>query len=425
MRQIFIVFQYTLRDAAKKKAFIISTVVILALILVLSLIPRTMSLFSEDESAGSVEESANEETEQNGSGEEICYYIDENELIPSGQQALAAAFPENDVRPGETAKLEQYRKEIEENGEISVVSVTEQDGRPHILVICKDFMSGIDSQLAAETLGNLYTQTQLMEKGLTREEIAAATEPLPLEEEAAGQLDMTGYMLGIIFTMLMFFAVYYYGYGVAMSVATEKTSRVMETLIVSAKPSRILIGKCLAMGVLGLLQFGGVILFAVICCSLFIPEGFQLFGATLSLNAVTPYSALFLLIYFVLGYSLYAMLNAVCGASVSKIEDVNSAMMPVSLVAVLGFYLGYFTSISSSGNGTLQKIAMYLPISSPFMVPSRLLNGGMETGEMLISIGILLISIVLLVIISMRIYSASVLHYGKRQKIWEMYNKKI
>ena len=64
----------------------------------------------------------------------------------------------------------------------------------------------------------------------------------------AGKMDVTGYSLGIVLTLLMFFAVYFYGYGVAMSVASEKTSRVMETLVVSAKPSRIF-GKCVAMGV--------------------------------------------------------------------------------------------------------------------------------------------------------------------------------
>ena len=69
-------------------------------------------------------------------------------------------------------------------------------------------------------------------------------------QDIAGQMDLSGYALGLILTVLMFFAIYYYGYGVSMSVATEKASRVMETLVVSAKPSRLLIGKCLAMGCL-------------------------------------------------------------------------------------------------------------------------------------------------------------------------------
>mgnify|MGYP000494293366 CR=1 FL=1 len=69
-------------------------------------------------------------------------------------------------------------------------------------------------------------------------------------------MDITGYILGVFMTIVMFFAVYYYGNGVAMSVAAEKTSRVMETLIVSAKPSRILAGKWSGHGCCGAFAAG-------------------------------------------------------------------------------------------------------------------------------------------------------------------------
>ena len=92
---------------------------------------------------------------------------------------------------------------------------------------------------------------------------------------------------------------YYYGYGVAMSVASEKTSRVMETLVVSAKPSRILIGKCLAMGVLGLLQMVGIIAFALICYTAFVPSNFNIGGVPIDFSSITPFTLLILLVYFV------------------------------------------------------------------------------------------------------------------------------
>ena len=110
-------------------------------------------------------------------------------------------------------------------------------------------------------------------------------------------------------------------------------------------------------------------------------------------------------------------MNSVCGASVSKIEDVQAAMMPVMLITMVSFYLGYFSSISSSGNGLLQKIAIYIPFSSPFIVPFRLLNGDIPTGDIVISIIALVIAIALVLMISIKIYSASVLHYGDRLKL--------
>ena len=156
----------------------------------------------------------------------------------------------------------------------------------------------------------------------------------------------------------------------AASVAGEKTSRVMETLVVSAKPSRILIGKCLGMGLLGLCQFGGTLLFTFICWKTLIPEGFTLFGEELSLSAFTPGSALLVLLFFILGYSLYAMLNAVCGALVDKAEDLNNAMMPVMLISIGSFYLSYFTAIMGTTYDYLVNLAMYLPFSAPlFSLP--------------------------------------------------------
>jgi hypothetical protein len=99
-----------------------------------------------------------------------------------------------------------------------------------------------------------------------------------------------------------------------MSVASEKTSRVMETLIVSTKPSRILLGKCIAMGTLGLIQLSIFILAAALGYNLLIPDDFTISGVPLALSSFTPASALLILVYFLLGYALFAMINSVCGA---------------------------------------------------------------------------------------------------------------
>ena len=76
-------------------------------------------------------------------------------------------------------------------------------------------------------------------------------------------------------------------------------------------------------------------------------------------------------------------MNSVCGATVSKIEDINSAMMPVVLISLASFYLGYMTSITASGSSSmLQKLAIYLPFSSPFAVPFKLLNGDIPASDL-------------------------------------------
>ena len=123
-----------------------------------------------------------------------------------------------------------------ENENNSLISIEEKDGLPYIRVVNANFMKGISSQKISDICNKIWQKNILEESGVDGETIARSTISLPYTEEAAGDMDITGYILGLAVVFIMFFAVYYYGYGVAMSVASEKTSRVMETLVVSAKP---------------------------------------------------------------------------------------------------------------------------------------------------------------------------------------------
>ncbi len=433
MKQIWTVFVFTLKDAARKKAFKISTFILLLVIFAACLIVNLTSSGGESAegaagatTAGTGAETASgaaeEEAGQDITLEGVCYYIDEDAAIPGGMEALQAALPTYQVKQGDAAQLGAYRSEIAENGEVSLVLVQQTQGSPAVTVVTKDVLSGVNNSDVSDALNQQYIVNQLEAQGVTGDVAATLNFEIPVAVEIAGEMDLSGYVLGIVIVMLMFFAIYYYGYGVSMSIATEKTSRVMETLVVSAKPSRILIGKCLAMGALGLLQMAGVMLFAALCYHFLIPDNFTLMGMPLSLSSFTLTRAVIILAYFILGYALYAVMNAVCGASVSKIEDINSAMMPVVLIAMISFYLGYFTAISGSGTDSLlQQIAIYVPFCSPFIVPFKILNGDVATMDLILSLAALVVAIVLITALSIRIYTASVLHYGSRIKLKDMF----
>lgn len=432
MRQIWIVFLYTLKDAARKKAFKISTVLLMVVVLAACLILRFTGN-DQEATVGAVPETAQEvavsETEPEAiEPEGKCYYIDEQNAIPGGMEALQAAMPEIAFEQGAMAQSEAYHQEIADNADLSmIIIVPSEEAAPVVRVVTKDFMSGVGSNTAGDILTRQYIANQLQAQGVKSETVSELLNvQLAVASEIAGEMDISGYVLGIVITMLIFFAIYYYGYGVSMSIATEKTSRVMETLVVSAKPSRILIGKCLGMGVLGLLQFGGIIAFAALCYHYLVPADYLIMGLPLSLSCFTLSRALIIITYFVLGYILYAVMNAVCGASVSKIEDLNSAMMPVVLIAMISFYVGYFAAISGSGaESLLQKVAIYIPFCSPFIVPFKILNGDVPAMDIVLSIAALVAAIALIAALSIRIYTASVLHYGNRLKLKDMFRMKV
>ena len=135
----------------------------------------------------------------------------------------------------------------------------------------------------------------------------------------------------------------------------------------------------------------------------------------ITLDAFTVRSGILIVVFFILGYAFYAMMNAVCGASVSKIEDLNSAMMPVMMISVISFYAAYFAMLIAPADSAIQKVVLYLPFTSSFIMPYKLLNSDVATADILISIALLLVSIVAVSAISIKLYSASVLHYGSKK----------
>lgn len=417
MRDILTVFRFTLRDGARKKAFWVTTIIVLVLIVGICCIPRVMELFS----GGSTPEPGTE-TPGSSTGEpvektETCYLIDEQQLIPGAAEALAAALPQADVIAGEESQLDSYKAEAEEDGSIYIVQVlpSEQGALPKVQFYVHDILSGAPTDTVTAVLKTTYVSQALQSAGVSADMAALALSDMTYDMAIVGKMDMSGYVLGILLTMLTFFAVYYYGYGVAMSVASEKTSRVMETLVVSAKPSRILVGKILGMGVLGLLQMLMFLVVGALGYTLLVPEDFTIGGMPLALSAFTPASAVLILVYFLLGYALYAVLNSVCGATVSRTEDLNAAMMPTVFISLIAFYAAYMVMFIP--NEAAKRIVTYIPFTSPFLLPFRLLNETVPATDIAISLVLLVVCIALVALLSIRIYSASVLHYGQRLKL--------
>ena len=415
MKQILTVFSYTFKEGVRKKAFWISTLVIMVLLGGMCAIPRVMTLFDKEE------ESAETKTEYSGT----CYMADETGVFEKEIPYLKAVYTGMNFKSIEQDEIKGLEKAVDESKSrnVAILSIQEKEAAPVLEITVSNFLSKVQVDTIADACNKIWQSHLLTEKGLEKGEVAVIQTPLTYTEKFIRNMNLTEYVVGLLLTFVMFFAVYYYGYGVAMSISSEKTSRVMETLIISAKPSKILIGKCLAMGTVGLLQLGGLMAFAGFCYKFILPEGFQIAGVDLAVSGFTPKTLIFLIIYFILGYALYAVMNSVCGAAVSKIEDLNSAMMPVSILVIIGFYLGYFTSVMGGGSGALSKLAVYLPISSPFAVPFKLITGEINMQELGISILLLVLAIVIVTTFSVRIYSASVMHYGNRLKWKEL--KKI
>lgn len=165
-------------------------------------------------------------------------------------------------------------------------------------------------------------------------------------------------------------------------------------------------------------QFIVMILVSVVSYKIFMPADNTL--ALLDFSNITPNMLIISFIYFILGYALFAFMYAVVGSTVSKPEDIQTANAPVAMMSMFGFYFGYFTVIFSP-TSNLTKIASMVPISAPFSMPFRMMMVNVPITELIASIAILLVTIVIIVNISIKIYSAAVLHYGSRITLKDMF----
>lgn len=411
MKQFLAVFRFTYLEAVRKKSFRVTTILLLVVILAACLVPKLFGdTPSETDNAAYLP----------GEGETI-YYLDETGAIPGGAETLKACGYAVEIL--QKADEADARARVADDGSAALVAVNGGE-RPTITVTVKNFMSGLSSETVSTLLSGAWSAARLAEAGMDAAAIQSTLAPLACETKSAGALNPVGYTLGLVLSMVMFFAVFFYGYGVANSIATEKTSRVMETLIVSAKPTSILTGKCAAMGAVGLTQMGVLGAFGMLCAHFLIPQGVTIGGVPLTLEGLTALNGLYLVLFFLVGYAMYSMLGAVCGASVSRIEDVNVAMMPLSLLSMISFYLGYFTFIAGRTGGVLETLARYLPFAAPFGMPARLLTGAATPAQAALSLAIMLVTLIALSAFSARLYAAGVMYYGKRLTLRDMLKMK-
>lgn len=241
--------------------------------------------------------------------------------------------------------------------------------------------------------------------GFTREEVEAALEQPPLAVRALEPLDRRQReyaAVGFIGVLALYGQLFAYGYWVAAGVVEEKSSRVVEVLLATVRPSQLLRGKILGIGVLGLCQLGliGAVGFAAsqVLGGVRFPEGVLIVVALV-------------LVWFVLGYFFYAGLFAVAGAIVPRQEDLQSTMTPLSILIIASFFLGI--QANQNPDSLLALVTSMLPPSAPLVMPSRLILGEATVWEGLLSAAICVAATMALVPLATRIYSRSVLQRSR------------
>jgi ABC-2 type transport system permease protein len=407
MRNFLIVLKYTILENARKKSFIITNVILVLL---------TILLFNISNIADALNNSG--VSEGDNTVQKIVI-VDDSNIYSDSLNNFNIPNTTYTFIKDENKSLDELKNELDK-GEISaVVLMDEKDSIPTFKYLVQNTNSNISANvtLVSDVIKSTYMNIVLSKYNVSNTDLININSPITykLEQVSGKETDVSVYFIAIITSLLLYFAVYFYGYSVSMSISNEKTSRVMETLITSTKPTSIVVGKTVAMGVLGLAQLLLIILTGLISYRIFVAGNLVIMGQAVNFGAVTIPILILLIIYFLLGYFLYAMLNAVTGATVSKAEDIHSAAMPVTFVSLISFYLGYFSLITP--DSPMTAFASIFPFSSAFTMPSRMLLSDVPVSQIILSIVLLIGTIMLLAYISIRIYSAAILYYGQKLKL--------
>ena len=238
---------------------------------------------------------------------------------------------------------------------------------------------------------------------------SSASKANSISQEISVNLLSTGLIV------LIFMAIITYGTWVAMSVAEEKGSRVMELMLNATTPLQMLTGKVIGNGAAGLTQYG-IILAAVV--GGLVAQGPIHQAAVGSSSAGAPFGGLnptvlaAFVALFVLGFVFYSLLYAALGSLVSRQEDVQSATSPLMMLIMIGYFMSIFGL--QAIDETWVKVASLVPFFSPYLMLARVSMGHVEAWEFALAIALLAVAIAIALVVAARIYSAGVLLYGQR-----------
>lgn len=235
-----------------------------------------------------------------------------------------------------------------------------------------------------------------------------------------------GFAAGFVLAIILFMAIVLYGQWIAYSVAEEKSSRVMEVILGAATPFELLGGKVLGVGALAITQY--VIVFVpALLAVVFQPQIAALvLGGSASAVAVPQGLSIGLLlafgVFFVLGFALYAVLYAGAAALVSRTEDINQMVAPMTLISTAGYLVAVYSSTGLiDPSSTFVVVMSFIPFFSPYLMLSRLGAGLAGPLEVVVALVLLAVTVPVALWVAARLYSAGVLMYGQRPSLRLMF----
>lgn len=388
MTKFWIVLWHTYKKHLTSKAFLISTIITMLLIFVMS---NVGTFFSKNEQ---------EDVKKIGivaDSSRIEGYV-KNEIKQEKKKITITSY-----------SSEKEAKEHIKNRDIQAYLVLKQNK--------KDFLTGTYKANEMSQQSLLFELEHILQMVKQKEAIYQLhvdpkkfnqiNRPFVLEKETLVKTSHSDKQIkhSLVIVMGTLFLIYatvvFYGNMIATEVASEKSSRVMEVLVSSVPATQQMFGKIFGLALLGITQYA----------FFFLSGSYSALNHLDTLKEVPTSTFIYGIIFFTLGYFLYAMILAMFGSLVSRIEDVYQIISPINIVLIIGFALSIAAFVDPTSKAI--TILSYVPFFAPMLMFLRVSLLTLPFWQIALCIVILLISIALFAYLGAKVYRGGVLIYGK------------
>lgn len=409
MREFMIIFKQAFMTKAKTKSFFITTSIMIAAVFLFANMEKIIDTVKS--ATGGDEDSS-----------EVLQVLDESGVL-ADRLKMQLESTESDIKVELSSKSDTTLTEQVKEGEIDSFLTLSLDDKNTIQAdyISMSAMEITHPMMLQEALRSIQTEMKAEELSLSGEQVQTLFAPIQFEQQSvspsAKSEEELSQARGLVYVLmfLIYFAVIIYSNMIATEVAAEKSSRVMEILISSVSPVKHMFAKVFGIGSLGLLQMVLLGLAGYIALKTTTSEMADGFFSVFGFENMNVGTLVYALIFFLLGYFLFATLAALLGSLVSRTEDVQQIIMPMTLLIVAGFMI----AATGLGNPEMAylKYASFFPFFAPLVMFLRVGMLELPVWEPLLSIAIMLVTIFILGYFGARVYRGGVLMYGPSRSL--------
>ncbi|MFW3591783.1 ABC transporter permease [Staphylococcus caprae] len=398
MNKFWSTFKLTYISKIKSKAFIIFMSIIVILMIALSNIDKIIDLFDN--------------------GPDKVGVVTQNEQIYKVLKQQSHAL-DDDATFKKVSEKDAHK--LVKNEKLKKAYIVKQDKHHQLsgTILSKDNVEVEDEQKLTEVLTSIQSQLVASNLNLSQNELKqlqarSHVDSKVISNKEDSQLNSgeqtLNYILVYATLMLIFFIVFNYAGQVAMEIATEKTSRVIEMIITSVSPVIHILAKIAGVIAVAFTQVIMIIIMALLCVYAFdLKSLFKEFD--IQMNHLAWQIIIVSILCLIVGILSYVLLAAILGSLATRIEDMNQTLMPLTLLAMIAFYIAIFSIMKP--DMLLTKITSFIPFLAPFELLVRSQSSDLEIWEIAVSMGISIIVVALLLWIAVKTYKDSVLTFEK------------